>query len=97
MRHLTQATRALTALAILIGFTFGVPAGLFYIGWPLPTTLPNVDQIQLALRSGIDPQLLVNTLAVIVWIVWAQLAVAVTVEVAAAVRGRMARRLRLAS
>ena len=96
MRHLTQLTRALTALLTLIGFTFGVPVGLFaYIGWPLPTTLPNVDQIQLALRSGIDPQLLVNTLAVIVWIVWAQLAVAVTVEVAAAVRGRVARRLRL--
>ncbi|MEX1005671.1 MAG: LysM peptidoglycan-binding domain-containing protein [Acidimicrobiia bacterium] len=96
MRHLTQAARAVTALLTLIGFTFGVPAGLVaYVGWPLPTTLPTVDQIQLAVRSGIDPQLLVNTLAVIVWIVWAQLAVAVTVEVTAALRGRVARRLRL--
>lgn len=96
MRHLTQLTRALTALLTLIAFVFGVPAGLFvYVGWPLPTTLPTVDQIQLALRSGIDPQLLINTLASIVWIVWAQLAVAVTVEVAAVVRGRVARPLRL--
>ena len=29
-----------------------------YVGWPLPTTIPTIDEIQLALRSGIDPQLL---------------------------------------
>ena len=42
----------------------GVPVGLItYVGWPLPTTLPTLDEIQLALRSGIDPQLLINTMA----------------------------------
>ena len=72
----------------------GVPAGLVaYVGWPLPTSLPTLDQIQLAFRSGIDPQLLINALAVVVWIVWAQLVVALAAEVVAAVRGRTARRL----
>jgi hypothetical protein len=55
--------------------------------------VPSVDEIQLALRSGIDPQLLTNMLAVIVWIIWAQLVVAFTVEAVAAVRGTAARRL----
>ena len=94
MRHLNNMIRGLAALLIGLLFVLGVPAGLVaYVGWPLPTGLPTLDQIQLALRSGIDPQLLINTLAVIVWVVWAQLAIALTAEAAAAVRGRAARRL----
>ncbi len=64
-----------------------------YVGWPLPTSLPTLDQIQLAFRSGIDPQLLINALAVVVWIVWAQLVTVLMAESIAAVRGRTARRL----
>ncbi|MEX2652903.1 MAG: LysM domain-containing protein, partial [Acidimicrobiia bacterium] len=94
MRHLKTITRGVTALLVVIGFTLGVPAGLItQVGWPLPTTLPSLDQIQLALRSGIDPQLLINTLAVIVWIVWAQLVIALTAEALAAYRGRAVGRL----
>jgi nucleoid-associated protein YgaU len=63
------------------------------VGWPLPTALPTVDQIQLSLRSGIDPQLLVDTLAVIVWFTWAQLVATFAAEAVAAARGRTARRL----
>ena len=96
MRHLNNMIRGLAALLICFLFVLGVPAGLVaYVGWPLPTSLPTLDQIQLALRSGIDPQLLIKALAVIVWIVWAQLIVALTAEAIAAVRGRTARRLPL--
>ncbi|MEX2622952.1 MAG: LysM peptidoglycan-binding domain-containing protein [Acidimicrobiia bacterium] len=94
MRHLNNMIRGLAALLVSLLFVFGVPAGLIaYVGSPLPTTLPTLDQIQLTFRSGIDPQLLVRVLAVIVWIVWAQLIIVLTVEVAAAARGRSARPL----
>ena len=94
MRHLNNLIRGVGALIIVIAFVVGVPTALVaYVGWPLPTSLPTLDQIQLAFRSGIDPQLLINTLAVVVWIVWAQLVTALTAESIAAVRGRTARHL----
>ncbi|MGH3432560.1 MAG: LysM peptidoglycan-binding domain-containing protein, partial [Thermocrispum sp.] len=93
MRRTSQLLKGLAALAATATLTAGIPAGLVhYVGWPLPTRLPTFDEILLALRSGIDPQLLINTLAVIVWVAWAQLIVALTYEVVAAVRGRVARR-----
>lgn len=94
MRHLNNVIRGVGALIIVVVFIIGVPSGLVaYVGWPLPTSLPTLDQTQLAFRSGIDPQLLINALAVVVWIVWAQLVVTLATEVIAAVRGRTARRL----
>ena len=69
-----------------------MPAGLIrYVGWPLPTAIPTLDEMQLALRSGIDPQLVVNAIAVVVWLLWLQLFVSLSVEVVAVVRGRTAR------
>jgi len=71
MRHATTILRGVAALIAGLVFVIAVPAGLVsYVGWPLPTALPSIDRIQLALRSGIDPQVLINTLTVIVWIVW---------------------------
>ncbi|MDF1596582.1 MAG: LysM peptidoglycan-binding domain-containing protein [Acidimicrobiia bacterium] len=94
MRHAKHAINGLVALIALALFTIAVPAGLIaYVGWPLPTSIPTLDQIQLALRGGIDPNLIINTLAVIVWVIWAQLAIVLAVEMAAALRGRTARRL----
>ncbi|MDF1598113.1 MAG: hypothetical protein P1T08_18750, partial [Acidimicrobiia bacterium] len=94
MRHAKHAISGLAALIALALFTIAVPAGLtVYVGWPLPTSIPSFDQIQLALRSGIDPNLIINTLAVVVWVIWVQLAIVLTVETVAALRGHTARRL----
>jgi len=94
MRHAMTILRGIGALIATLVFVIAVPAGLVsYVGWPLPATLPSIDQFQLALRSGIDPQVLINTLAVIVWIVWFQIVIALTAETIAAVRGGTARRL----
>ncbi len=54
--------------------------------------MPSLDQIALALRSGIDPQLVTNVLAVVVWVTWAQLVAALITETAAVARGRVAQR-----
>ena len=94
MRHLKHLARGLGAFIVVVVFVVGVPVGLVaYVGWPLPTTIPTLDEIQLALRSGIDPQLLINTLAVIVWITWIQLVITLAAEAFAAIRGRTVRRL----
>ena len=94
MRHLNNLARGFGALIVTLLLVVGVPLGLIaYVGWPLPTRLPTLDEIQLALRSGIDPLLLINTLAVIVWITWAQLVAALTVEFTAVARGKAASRV----
>ena len=55
MRHATTILRGIGALIASLVFAIAVPAGLVsYVGWPLPATLPSIDQIQLALRSGIS-------------------------------------------
>ena len=57
------------------------------------TKPPAILDFSLASRSGIDPSLLTKTLAVIVWITWAQLVVALAAETIASVRGTVARRV----
>jgi nucleoid-associated protein YgaU len=94
MRYVNNLARGLGALIAVALFVVGVPIALItYIGWPLPTTLPTLDEIQLALRSGINPQLLTSALAVIVWFTWAQLVIVFAAETSASLRGRSARRL----
>lgn len=94
MRHPADLLKGLAALIVAAVLVVAVPAGLVaYVGWPLPTSLPTFEGIGLALRSGINPQLLINTLAVVVWFTWAQIVAALAAEVIAAVGGRTARRL----
>lgn len=94
MRRLADLLKGLAALIGAIAMVVIVPAGLVvYVGWPLPTRLPSLEQVGLSFRSGLDPQLLINTLAVVVWLTWAQIVAALGSEVVAAVRGRTARRL----
>lgn len=94
MRHATTILRGVAALIAGFVFVVAVPTGLVsYVGWPLPTTLPSIDRVQLALRSGIDPEVLINTLTVIVWIVWIQIFVTFLAEAVAAIRGGIARHL----
>jgi nucleoid-associated protein YgaU/two-component SAPR family response regulator len=88
MRRTSRLAAGVAALAAAVILIVGVPGGLIrYVGWPLPTRLPSLEEIQLALRSGVDPRLFINTLAIVVWVAWAQLVVAFTVETIAAVRG----------
>lgn len=63
------------------------------VGWPLPTAIPGLDVINNAVRSGIADQTIINVLAVIAWIVWAQLAVSILAEALAVSRRRPAVRL----
>jgi len=72
---------AFLVLAVLLG---AIPYALVrYIGWPLPHHLPSADSF----NQSITPNVLLNALAVIVWLAWAQFAACVVVEFIAAARG----------
>ena len=86
--------RGLIALALVIALLVGVPAVLLVIvGYPLPTETPSIELIRAHLEAGDIPDaFIIKTLAVVVWIVWAQLVVAVLTEAFALMRGRVAAR-----
>ncbi|MCZ7537876.1 MAG: LysM peptidoglycan-binding domain-containing protein [Acidimicrobiia bacterium] len=87
VRMLRGVVSLLATLALLLG----VPLLLTtWVGWPLPTSMPSLDALEQAARSGISDEVVVKTLAVIAWIAWAQLALALLVETIAVARGRQA-------
>lgn len=93
-RRSVRVLRAVTSLAATLVLLAGVPVLLVsLVGWPLPTRLPTIDALESAARAGISDQVVVNTLAVIAWFAWAQLALAFLVETLAIARGPKAIRL----
>lgn len=92
--RLAEIVRALGALVALALLLVGFPIGLAVaVGWPLPTALPTLEQIETATRSGVDPIILTKTLAIIGWLAWAQIAVATFIEAAAIARRTPAPRI----
>lgn len=80
---------AFLALAILLA---GPPLALVrLVGWPLPTRVPGLAELTSAARGGVDDVVVVKALAVLAWIVWAQLALAGLAETVAVIRGDTAR------
>lgn len=95
----TDLTKGLAALIATAGLVLGVPAGLWtQVGWPLPSALPTWSEFVSTLRSGyLSDQVLIDVLAVVCWVAWAQLVVALVAETVAAREGRsVARRLPVA-
>jgi DNA-binding SARP family transcriptional activator/LysM repeat protein len=86
--------RGISSLVATIALLVGVPLLLaMWVGWPLPTSIPSLDSIQQAARSGISDEFVVNALAAVAWIAWAQLALALITETIAVTKGRQAVRL----
>lgn len=93
MRQVVAVIRALAAIAAIALLIVGVPWFLWRaVGIPFPTSLLSTD-LEIALRSGLGRDVFPKILALIGWIVWAQLLWAFAVELVAAVRGRAARSL----
>ena len=87
-RRSAAIARGTVSLAVTAALLIGVPMGLAtLVGWPLPTTLPDGHTLSRALRIGIDDEIIVNTLAVIAWLAWAQFALALAAESIGLVRG----------
>ncbi|WCO67953.1 LysM peptidoglycan-binding domain-containing protein [Iamia majanohamensis] len=93
-RRATRLLRGIASLATTLALVVGVPVMLVsLVGWPLPTSLPSLGDLENASRSGISDQVVVNTLAVIAWLVWSQLALSLVVESVAVARGHQAVRV----
>lgn len=94
MHRITDLARGATALTVSLALLIGLPLALVaVVGSPLPTTAPSVDLIRTHLTDGDLPDLFViKLLALTVWILWVQLAIALIVEARAAIAGRASRR-----
>ena len=98
MIRLVRLAKGMGALVVLGAIVLGIPWALWhFIGWPLPHTVPDWDQVRRGLdQRGIPDQVLIKALASVVWITWATLVASIAVEIPAALGGRHAPRLPLA-
>src|SRR3546814_16123981 len=87
-----DVTKGVVSLLGLVALVVAVPFLLIsFIGWPLPRGVPSFDEITAALGDRYVPdRFLVGALAVVCWLIWAELVASVVVEVIAPVRGRTA-------
>lgn len=89
--------RALLAALVLGALVIGIPVLLAAVaGWPLPRQVPDWDRALRMLRQNdIPAETVINTIAVIAWLAWAQLAWSVVweflVNLPAARQGRAGR------
>ena len=90
--------KGLGALAVLIALVAGVPWALWhFVGWPLPHHVPTAGEVGRALsHQGIPAQVLVDALAVVVWLTWASLLASLAAEIPAALAGCHASRIPVA-
>jgi uncharacterized membrane protein len=85
-RLIRDVLPGLAAVLLLLGLLAGVPFALVaLVGWPLPRRLPALGLE--TLRAPVDATTVVNVLALVVWVAWAQFTACVLVEVKAAVAG----------
>lgn len=94
MRRSSDVIRGLAALAATVALVVGLPAALVVVvGNPLPAQVPSFEGLRSGLeRSSVQAEVVINVLAIVLWVVWARLSAAVLGETVAALRGRGARR-----
>jgi DNA-binding SARP family transcriptional activator/LysM repeat protein len=91
----TEVVRGLSALALLVILTAGVPAALFAVaGSPLPHAMPSWPQITATLtRPDTDNTLFLTLVKITGWTAWSLFALITLTETIAYRRGRPSRRL----
>lgn len=92
-RRAAAVRRGLGAALVLGCVAIGVPIALVVMGGvPVPRGLPSWSQVGAALtQNGIPDAVLLQAVAVICWLLWLDLAVALCAEVIAVMRGRPVR------
>jgi len=85
--------KGLAAIVGIVLLVVGPPLALWrFVGWPLPSEMPHIDDLTTATRGSISDTAVVKALAVLAWLCWVQIATALLVEATAIVRGRVAGR-----
>jgi DNA-binding SARP family transcriptional activator len=89
LQGFTRSVSRLLSLAVLAGMLAGVPYGLVtQVGWPLPETLPtSLEDLQGWLTTPVTDQMVINLLALAMWILWVTFTASTTGEVIGALRG----------
>ncbi len=89
----------LAALVLVVVLVAGLPVLLWrMVGWPLPHAVPSLAELREAVLHGrISDQVVVNGLAVLTWLAWAQFTACLLVEATAALQGHLARHVPLAA
>ncbi|PGH48889.1 BTAD domain-containing putative transcriptional regulator [Streptomyces sp. Ru87] len=76
--------KAFLAFLVLVVLLVGVPGALaYFVGWPLPRSMPSLDTLQ----QEITTTVFVKVLTVVVWLAWAQFTACVLVEAKAELSG----------
>lgn len=91
--------RAVGVLALLAALVVGLPYLLVaLVGNPFPESLPSVDELRILLTQNGQgfANFIIGVLAILIWIIWAQLMIALVVETAATLRRSQSRRLPIA-
>jgi hypothetical protein len=90
--RVADVARGLGGLVAVLVLVVGVPYALAtWIGWPLPEQWPSADELTSSLGDSYIPDtFLVKALALVCWVVWAQLVASLVVEFIAYFRGRRA-------
>ncbi|HEY0806883.1 MAG TPA: transcriptional regulator, partial [Pseudonocardiaceae bacterium] len=71
LQFVGRGVRGLLALLVLLVLVAGLPWALVhFVGWPLPDHVPTWGEIQAVLLNPMSAQFLLNTLAMLSWIVW---------------------------
>ncbi len=83
-----QRLLGLGAAALLLGLLVGLPVTLLAVGAnPIPSSVPTLDELRVALSSPDDGTLVLQAVTVIAWVAWVALAASILLEIAAAIRG----------
>lgn len=81
--------RVLFGFAVTLALVVGIPMLLIAMaGNPLPSSIPSFDEIRILLTQNGDgfAEFVINGLAVLLWVIWAQLILALIVELVATLR-----------
>jgi hypothetical protein len=81
--------RASAAAVAVVAIAVGVPWALLrVVGWPLPEAWPHLGQLRAALHDGVPDGFWLKAAAIVVWLAWLQLVLALAAEVVSLARGR---------
>jgi DNA-binding SARP family transcriptional activator len=87
-RILTRATAGLLLTAVIVGLPVVL---VHYVGWPLPTSVPDVEQLTGWLHTPVTDTVIINLLAIAAWLLWAAFIHAIGHELYDTWRGMPAR------
>ncbi|SDT13657.1 transcriptional regulator [Actinoplanes derwentensis] len=85
---LGRAAIRISTGSLLTAIVAGVPAWLVIaVGWPLPARVPDRGSLTTFLTGGVTDRMVVNLLAIAIWLVWMLFAQAVCAELRDTIRG----------